>query len=84
MHRPRLPPHVPLQDNWLFPDVASFALTPAMLADVTLSNSGQGVAAMLMDANLKRAQANFGDSADNMTAMVLYFFPSRGVQQQQA
>ena len=35
----------------------------------------QAAAVALMDANLKRAQKNFGSSADNMTAVVAYLLP---------
>lgn len=53
-------------------------LAPQLIADVVMTNSAAGAAAELMAANLARAHANFGDSADNMTALVAYFLPRLG------
>jgi hypothetical protein len=58
--------------------VASFVLAPQLIADVVMTNSAAGAAAELMAANLARAHANFGDSADNMTALVTYLLPRLG------
>lgn len=62
-------------DNWQFEEVATFVLAERMIGDVVMSNSAAGAAGELMTANLARARTNFGDSADNMTALVAYFLP---------
>jgi len=62
-------------DNWKFEEVAAVVLSPGALREVARANSAQGAADALMAANLERARANFGTSADNMTAIVFYLFP---------
>lgn len=64
-----------LWDNWKFEEVAAFALTPDRVAKVHSMGSALGPAAELMDENIRRGHANFGNSADNMTALVMYLFP---------
>jgi serine/threonine protein phosphatase PrpC len=67
-----------LWDNWKFEEVAAFALTPDRVAKVHSTGSALGPAAELMDENIRRGHANFGNSADNMSALVLYIFPGEG------
>lgn len=50
-------------------------LSQQLISDVIVSNSAAGAASELMAANMARARNNFGDSADNMTALVTYFLP---------
>lgn len=62
-------------DNWKFEEVAAFALQPERLARVGATGSALSATAELMAENLERGHANFGSSADNMTALTLYLFP---------
>lgn len=62
-------------DNWKFEEVAAFALTPARVSAAGLAGSSEAATVELMAANLKRGQQNFGSSADNMTAIIMYLFP---------
>lgn len=62
-------------DNWKFEEVAAFALQPERLARVGASGTALAATAELMAENLDRGHANFGSSADNMTALTLYLFP---------
>jgi serine/threonine protein phosphatase PrpC len=62
-------------DNWKFEEVAAYVLAPPRLAEVLRSNSAQAAAGELMATNLERGRANFGSSADNMTAITLYLIP---------
>jgi len=62
-------------DNWKFEEVAAFTLTASRVAEAARTGSSVTAANELMAANLERARANFGTSADNMTAIVLYLFP---------
>jgi len=59
-------------DNWRFEDVASFLNEPKRVDRVLQSRSAVSVATELMAENLNRSRANFGSSADNMTAIVIY------------
>lgn len=59
-------------DNWKFHDVASFVLSAERLKDP----SPQNRTVALMTTNLDRAHVNFGSSADNMTAVCIYFDPA--------
>ncbi len=63
-----------LWDNWLPADVAAAALAPRSLAAARAADAPAVQAAVdaLLDANLARAAANFGDSADNMTVLVAW------------
>ena len=65
-------------DNWTFPDLAAHVLADRLVDNVALSGSALGATIDLMNANLDRGRANFGNSADNMTAVVLYLFPREG------
>jgi serine/threonine protein phosphatase PrpC len=56
-------------DNWKFEEVAGFLLTPSRLADLLATRQSDAASNDLMAANLDRARANFGSSADNMTAI---------------
>ena len=62
-------------DNWKFEEVARFVLDAPHVTAAEAARSAQAAAVALMDANLKRAQKNFGSSADNMTAVVAYLLP---------
>jgi serine/threonine protein phosphatase PrpC len=64
-------------DNWKFEEVAAFALQHSRVAEVLRSGSAQAATNDLMTANLERARVNFGNSADNMTSITLYFVPRR-------
>lgn len=59
-------------DNWRFEEVADFILDPRR----ALHPDAQAQAVDLMNANLERARVNFGTSADNMTAVVVYLTPA--------
>lgn len=59
-------------DNWKFEDVSSFVLDEARIAGVRTSSNCDDQVRQLMDSNLVKARANFGSSADNMTAVLLY------------
>jgi hypothetical protein len=61
-------------DNWKFHDVASYVLSGERLKDP----SPQNRTVALMTTNLDRAHVNFGNSADNMTAVCIYFNPTDG------
>lgn len=63
-------------DNWKFEEVASVVLARGTLAQVIHTDSAQGAADALMAANLERARVNFGQSADNMTAICMYLIPA--------
>lgn len=62
-------------DNWKFEDVAEFLHHPDRMKHSMQTGSAQRCSEELMAANLARAQVNFGSSADNMTAVVLYMLP---------
>jgi hypothetical protein len=62
-------------DNWKFEEVAAFVLAPTRVEAAARAASAQAAANELMAVNLERARTNFGTSADNMTAIVLYLFP---------
>lgn len=62
-------------DNWKFEEVAGFLLTPSRLADIIATRRSDAASGDLMAANLDRARANFGSSADNMTAITVYLVP---------
>ena len=74
-------------DNWKFTEVSSFVLHPLRLEGVRKEQSSasdavdvekgaaQDLSKELMVANKKRAFMNFGNSADNMTAVVAAFIP---------
>lgn len=55
-------------DNWKFEEVADFLLEPARVA----RGDGSEASAEIMSANLDRARRNFGNQADNMTAITAY------------
>jgi len=59
-------------DNWKFEEVSSFLLTSSRLNQVITSGNSETAVTELMGANLDRARANFGSSADNMTAISKY------------
>ncbi|KAA0150340.1 hypothetical protein FNF29_05352 [Cafeteria roenbergensis] len=60
-------------DNWKFHDVASFVLHRERMAHP----DAQARTVALMSTNLERAHINFGNSADNMTAVCIYLTPSK-------
>ena len=62
-------------DNWKFEDVADFLLVEDRMVGAARASSAQKAADELMAANMARAQVNFGNSADNMTVVVLYLLP---------
>lgn len=62
-------------DNWKFEETAAFALEEPRLASVLRTGSAQPATNELMAHNLVRANANFGSSADNMTAVTMYLLP---------
>lgn len=60
-------------DNWKFDDLSEFVLNPARCAKAVSGQAGtQEATNDLMVANLDRGRMNFGNSADNMTALVTY------------
>lgn len=63
-------------DNWRFEEVAAFILAAPRIASVARTGSAQDAANELMVANMERAKVNFGSSADNMTAVTMYLFPT--------
>ena len=62
-------------DNWRFEDVASFLNAPARVERAVLSGRADQACTELMAENLNRGRTNFGSSADNMSAIVLYLVP---------
>jgi serine/threonine protein phosphatase PrpC len=62
-------------DNWKYEEVSNFVLDDSEVSNAYSSKSALHAAEALMNANLERARINFGNSADNMTTIVLYFFP---------
>jgi serine/threonine protein phosphatase PrpC len=62
-------------DNWKYSEVAAFAMERGNLAAAIKAGSAQPLANELMAQNLARGHANFGNSADNMTAVCMYLFP---------
>jgi serine/threonine protein phosphatase PrpC len=67
-----------LWDNWKADDVAAVVLADEVVAGLTKNGRAAAKAAAdaLMRANLARAAANFGDSADNMTLAVTWLLPA--------
>ena len=62
-------------DNWKFDDLSEFVLNHARCAKAVSGQAGtQEATNDLMVANLDRGRMNFGNSADNMTALVTYLF----------
>lgn len=59
-------------DNWKFEDVASFLMHPDRVSNVVKTKRCDTAVTELMASNLDRARANFGSSADNMTAISEY------------
>lgn len=62
-------------DNWKFEDVAKFVMAPSRLKKVVSTEGARSVTMEFMIANLDRARINFGNQADNMTAVLIYFLP---------
>jgi serine/threonine protein phosphatase PrpC len=62
-------------DNWRYEDVSNFMLEQRLLDSVATSGSALQPVVELMNTNLERGRANFGSSADNMTAITLTFHP---------
>jgi len=63
-------------DNWKFEDLAQFVMDPARVAKAVSTVTGtQEATNELMLANLERGRANFGNSADNMTALIAFMQP---------
>jgi serine/threonine protein phosphatase PrpC len=62
-------------DNWRFEEVATFAMEGGRMRAAREKASAAGLAAELMEENKRRADANFGDSADNMTVVAVVAFP---------
>ncbi|KAG5188671.1 phosphatase 2C-like domain-containing protein [Tribonema minus] len=70
-------------DNWAWNEVGSFFLAPERVAQVVSSGSSEGIIEEFMAENLRRAHANFGDQADNATAIACYVFMTEQPHQQQ-
>ena len=62
-------------DNWRFEEVAAFAAEGGRLARARERASAAALVGELMAENKRRADANFGDSADNMTLLAVVCFP---------
>ena len=60
-------------DNWTYEDVADWILDPERVATLAKDADAQvKLTTAFMDQNIVFALANFGSSADNMTAIVCY------------
>jgi serine/threonine protein phosphatase PrpC len=64
-------------DNWKFEDVSQFLLHPGRVEFALKHETSQACCVDLMQANLERARVNFGNSADNMTAVLAYMVPRK-------
>lgn len=63
-------------DNWKFEEVAEYVLDESRVAAVTAGKDRDAFASDLMDVNKERARRNFGNQADNMTAISAYLLPA--------
>jgi serine/threonine protein phosphatase PrpC len=61
-------------DNWDWSDVSNFVLDPQRIYQVSTSGSCDAIAQEFMTENMRRSVANFGNQADNATAVICYIF----------
>jgi serine/threonine protein phosphatase PrpC len=62
-------------DNWTFEDAARFTMEPARVRDARQRATAADLVADTMRENKRRAAANFGESADNMTLIACVCLP---------
>lgn len=67
-------------DNWTYEDVTRFVMDPSCLGAVGAATDGaKRVTISFMQRNALYAKRNFGNNADNATAIVLYLSAQSGM-----
>lgn len=68
-------------DNWKFEDIVQMSLQNSWVSAVRREDSAESPTQMLMKTNLRFARSNFGNQADNMTAIVCYILSENQQQE---